>query len=484
MQRRGIDAVRRWWTALELATRPVHPETRAALAQRWAALPVAVRTPAQTLGRHAVGCEGTHGVFPKCNLACTPCYHSRDANRVAVDGGHTVRQVTEQMGLLRRLRGPRAHAQLIGGEVSLLPPDDHAATLLVIREHGREPMSMTHGDLDYAYLKALALGPDGRPRFRRPWFAGHFDMLMFGRRGIARPPDEASLDPYRRRFVELFERLQREQGVRHFLAHSMTVTPANLDQIAGVVRSCRDAGFGLFSFQPAAFVGDERRWRDGYRDPTGDDVWAQVEQGAGTRIPLRALQIGDERCNRTTYGFYVGESYYPILDDEDPADLRLRDAFLTRFGGVSFSGTPTALLAVKVLRVLVRHPGVGLRFAGWAGRRVRLLGPMALLRHGVRPCTFVMHSFMDAADVAPAWAALSRGEACAEPRLKDTQDRLRACSYAMAHPETGELVPACVQHSVLDPVKNLALRRLLPLTPVDRRGHDAPRAPVRVATGV
>ncbi len=38
----------------------------------------------------------------------------------------------------------------------------------------------------------------------------------------------------------------------------------------------------------------------------------------------------------------------------------------------------------------------------------------------------------------------------------------------MAHPETGELVPACVQHSVLDPGENAALRRLLPLTPVGR----------------
>jgi hypothetical protein len=37
----------------------------------------------------------------------------------------------------------------------------------------------------------------------------------------------------------------------------------------------------------------------------------------------------------------------------------------------------------------------------------------------------------------------------------------------MAHPETGELVPACVQHSVLDPVENVELRRLLPI--VDAR---------------
>ncbi len=484
MHRPGTGAVRRWWSALELATRPVHPETRAALGTRWTALPAGVRTPAQTLGRHAVGCEGTHGVFPKCDLACTPCYHSRDANQVAVDGPHTRLEVTAQMRLLRRLRGPRAHAQLIGGEVTLLPPDDHAATLQIMRDHGREPMSMTHGDLDYAYLEALALGPDGRPRFRRLSFAGHFDMLMFGRRGLARPPDEAALDPYRRRFVEQFQRLQREHGVRHFLAHNMTVTPTNLGQIAGVVRSCRDTGFGLFSFQPAAFVGDERRWHEGYRDPSGDDVWAEVEKGAGTRLPFRALQIGDERCNRTTYGFYVGARYYPILDDEDPADLRLRDAFLTRFGGVSFSGTAPALLAVKVLRVVARHPGVALRFLGWAARRVRLIGPVALLRNGIRPCTFVMHSFMDAADVAPAWAALRRGEVCAEPRLRDTQDRLSACSYAMAHPETGELVPACVQHSVLDPVENVALRRRLPLTPVGRDGRGARRAPTGVGSGV
>ena len=43
----------------------VHPETRAALDRRWAELPEQVRTDAQQLGRNAVGCEGTHGVFPR-----------------------------------------------------------------------------------------------------------------------------------------------------------------------------------------------------------------------------------------------------------------------------------------------------------------------------------------------------------------------------------------------------------------------------------
>ena len=61
------------------------------------------------------------------------------------------------------MRGPRAHAQLIGGEVSLLDADDHAETLLVMRAHGREPMSFTHGDFDYDYLQRLAVGDGPQP---------------------------------------------------------------------------------------------------------------------------------------------------------------------------------------------------------------------------------------------------------------------------------------------------------------------------------
>ncbi len=157
-----MTLLRSTWQRLEQATRPVHPRTRQVLAQRWADLPPAVRTAAQALGRHAVGCEGTRGMFPRCNLTCTPCYHSKDANKVRVDAEHTVREVEEQMAFLERLRGPHGHAQLIGGEVSLLDPEAHADALLAMRRHGREPMSMTHGDFDEDYLHRLVLDEHGR----------------------------------------------------------------------------------------------------------------------------------------------------------------------------------------------------------------------------------------------------------------------------------------------------------------------------------
>ncbi|MEO6881991.1 MAG: hypothetical protein ABI181_13740 [Mycobacteriaceae bacterium] len=335
-------------------------------------------------------------------------------------------------------------------------------------------MSMTHGDVDADYLRALVLGPDGRRRLDRVSFAGHFDMLMFGRRGIPRPPDEASLNPYRKRFADDVRALRRAHGVRSFLAHNMTVTPRNVDQLAGVVRAARGFGYGLFSFQPAAFVGDERRWHDAYSEAAGDRVWAEVERGAGTRLPYRAIQHGDPRCNRTTYGFYLGERYFPLLDDTDPRDLAVRDSFFTHLGGIGVTDVSPLRVGVRLARVLAAHPSVARHFGGWLARTVRRTSARALLRHRIRPTTFVMHSFMDAADVGPAWQRMQRGSPAETPRGQETQERLAACSYAMAHPETGELVPACVQHSVLDPAENAGLRvelplppgrRLLPLTP-------------------
>ncbi|WP_248581667.1 radical SAM domain-containing protein [Nocardioides sp. InS609-2] len=465
-----------WWKSLERATRPVHPVTERVLAERWAALPAGVRTDQQILGRHAVGCEGTHGVFPKCNLTCSPCYHSKDANKVRVDGAHTVAQVEAQMSLLEAKRGPRAHAQLIGGEVSLLDPEDHAAALAAMRRHGREPMSMSHGDFGSDYLRALALDEKGRPRFGRLSFAAHFDSLMRGRTGIPRPRTEVELNPFRARFVEMFRDLRRDHGVRSYLAHTMTITPANLDQVSEVVGEVSRMGFSMLSFQPAAHVGDERRWTGGdYRTVGIDDVWDQLEVGLGQRVAWQALQVGDPRCNRTGFGIRVDERWVPMFDPDSEGDLAARDRALAHFGGVNFGGTTPLVLAVKVLRVLARHPGDVTVAVAWVRRLVERSGGgrrvWSSLRRGVvTPMTYVVHNFMDAADVAPAWRLMQADLVASDPAVRATQERLSACAYAMAHPETGELVPACVQHSVLDPGENEQLRRLLPLTVVEPPG--------------
>lgn len=96
----------RWLPELETRTRPVDHVTEAALHRRWEELPESVRTPAQLVGRRSSGCEGTHGVFPRCDLACTPCYHAREANQVRADGPHTVREIDAQMAFLNQVPAP------------------------------------------------------------------------------------------------------------------------------------------------------------------------------------------------------------------------------------------------------------------------------------------------------------------------------------------------------------------------------------------
>lgn len=459
-------AVLRWardaLRSAERVTRPVEPAIDDALRRRWDGLPGHVRNDAQMIGRRSLGCEGTHGVFPKCNFSCTPCYHSRDANRVRIDGAHTVAQVREQMSFLREARGPKAFAQLIGGEVSLLAPDDHAAALAEMWAAGRTPMSFSHGDFTYDYLRDVAVGPDGMARFPSMSWALHIDTTMTGRTGAKKPATEAELHFLRAEACERFARLRREHGVRSYLAHNMTVTPGNVGEVADVVAGSTRLGFRMWSFQPAAYVGNDQRWTDGFRTIADDDVWTEIERGVGRSLPYRVMQFGDLRCNRVTWGAFVGTRYVPAFEDDDPDDARARDVWYTAFRG-SWMHLSTPVIAVRVLRALARHPaaiGVG---AAWLRRFVRRAGGLARFRHRVRPVTFVMHSFIDAADVAPAWHLLRRGERSADPRIIAAQERLEACVYTMGHPETGELVPACVQHSLLDPDENRQLVELLPL---------------------
>lgn len=454
--------------SLELATRPIRPDSRIALDRRWAELPAHVKTDNQLLGRSSVGCEGTHGVFPKCDLTCSPCYHSADANKVRIDGNHTLGEVSDQMRFLRLQRGPRAHAQLIGGEVSLLPAADHAAALAVMRANGREPMSMTHGDFDYDYLLDVVLDNDGHPRFQRVSFAAHFDSLMRGRRGAVRPRTEAELNPFREEFAQMFVDLKREHGVKSYLAHNMTVTPSNLDQVSDTTRDVLEMPFDMMSFQPAAYIGDDRRWKEDFNEVSIDDVWQQVEAGAGQKLPWQATQFGDPRCNRSTVGLRVNGRFAALLDPDEPKDLAARDRILNHFGGMILGGIPKSVLVVKVIRALLSHPKDAGILLGLGARIVRRAGGIRSILRATKDKnigfkTFVVHNFMDAAQVAPAWKLMEQGLQSDDPRLRETQERLGSCMYAMSHPEDDRLVPACVQHSVLDPIENVGLRRLLPI---------------------
>jgi hypothetical protein len=112
--------------------------------------------------------------------------------------------------------------------VSLLSPEDHGRVLREMTQRGRIPMSFSHGDFDFEYLSALT----DEFKSRSISFAAHFDKFMFGRRGVKRPKNEECLIPFRKLFCDMFHRLRKEGKVdRFFLAHNMTITPGNVDEV-------------------------------------------------------------------------------------------------------------------------------------------------------------------------------------------------------------------------------------------------------------
>lgn len=388
---------------------------------------------------------------------------------------HTVTEIARQMATLRELRGPTGHCQLIGGEVSLLPPEDHALALETMRFFGRIPMSFTHGEFDYDYLKRVAT-KDGKKRFDRIDFAVHFDSGMKGRKGTENIKTETDLNPFRKRLVDMFEKVKREHGVQYYLAHNMTVTPDNLSGLSDALRDMKGMGFRLLSFQPAAKQGTEKRWVGSLRSSDDDDgsiVWEEIERGLGIRLPYKLFQMGDVRCNRMAVigvvGFGKGDvRVFPLFDDQCAADTRARDLVMSEFGNIVLR---PSLLGVKLARTFLLKPWLLLPALGWCGRVIaRAGGPWTILRKGLQPLTIVMHRFMDAEDVSKAWDLMEDGVGRddpkvdeAGPRIRETMERLASCSYAMAHPEKGRVVPACVQHSIYDPIENVQLAKELSL---------------------
>ena len=201
----------------------------------------------------------------------------------------------------------------------------------------------------------------------------------------------------------------------------MTITPANVDQIPGVIARCRTMGFNLFSFQPAAYVGDERRWKEDYRTLDPDEVWRRIEEGAGAAPALsdlpgrrRALQpdrLGllprrplAQRARRRRPRGHGGARRVP-------GPLRRR-AF-QRADCASCCPASAGSSSPTPISSLSRPGGSGARCAASAACR-------QLLRHRIVPMTFVMHRFMHADDVDPRLGTARTGRD--ERRPSDPRD--------------------------------------------------------------
>ena len=345
-----------------------------------------------------------------------------------------------------------------------------------MQRHGRKPMSMTHGDFDYDYLRALALDADGRPRFRLLRIAGALRLAD------ARPPRRSR---GRAREAELARRAAPLRGdvraparpstaSRFDLAHNMTVTPANLGEVARSSARCVGAALrdGLLPArrarrQPAALAGGLPRAR------TSTTCGRRSSAGAAARLPWAHLQMGDPRCNRSAYGVRRRRA---LVRRCSTTATRATCACATASSTRSAAWTSSArrgALALALARVLARRPSAaGAPAPGWALRFVRRVGPAAPAdrppaRVDVRRAR-VHGRRRRAPRLGGDASAASRG------RPRRSAPRRSACRPAPTRwpiPSEDRLVPACVQHSVLDPQENLALRSDPP-RPLMSRSYD------------
>ena len=183
------------------------------------------------------------------------------------------------------------------------------------------------------------------------------------------------------------------------------------------------------------------------------------------------MQMGDTRCNRVTWGAYLGDHYVPLVDDQDPLDHQMVAAWLDAFPG-NFIRRDRGETVARVVRCLAAKPGVVPEIAKWALRIAERGGGVAQPWWNASSTTFIMHQFIDAADTAAGWEHIQAGTRATDERILEAQERLEACAYTMGHPDSDQLVPACVQHAILDPQENRELVTLLPL-PVSKKAKAA-----------
>ena len=408
---------------------PLNKERLSALRERWRDFPARARTSHQAIGRYVVGCGATHGIHERCNFGCTACYLGVNANR---QQPKPFAEVKRQLDQLRAFLGPGGNVQITSGEVTLLPRAELARIVKYARDLELSPMVMTHGDVLLAnpdYLDFL-VKEGGLLKV-----SIHVDITQRGRVGFARPESERQLNQVRDRMAELLRGNRRRTGTKLKAATTMTVNSANLNQLGDVVAwflknlDC----FRILSLQPQAETGRTRK----PGAASTERVWQELEKAMGSRLNPHPFQFGHKQCTRFCLFLSLETPGRQILlEAVRPAnamDSRLVTRFMADFAGIVLNNRSTREIASTLAGMLVRKPWWLFRLAGYALRRgwqerhhlPRVLWALCRFKLRLRPGALVIHSFMDASEIA---TDLGR-------------ERLDACVFKL--PVDGRMVAMC-----------------------------------------
>lgn len=359
-------------------------------------------TPAQALGRrYPVGCVALE-ITQRCNLDCTLCYLSENAEAV---------KDTPLDELHRRIEdifsryGPHTDVQVTGGEPTLRKRPDLVEIVRHIADRRMRPALFTNGirakqDL-LAELSGVGLVD----------VAFHVDLTQ-ERWGYG---TECELNEIRRVYID------RARGLPLNVMFNTSVFAGNFDEIADLtaffVRHSDAVSFASFQLHADTGRGRERGRPECI---TPDSVAVRIQEGTGSALTFDAIHAGHHACNRYAIAAVANGQAHDLLDDKV-----LVSSFLSQSASMQFDCRNPLKTLTGIVSWAVRNPVLFKLGVPWIVRKAwAMRRDLVAARGRAQKISFFVHNFMDAANLDP--------------------DRLDACAFMVA--TAGGSMPMC-QHN-------------------------------------
>ncbi len=363
--------------------------------------------------RWAIGCVALE-ITQRCNLDCTLCYLSENAEAVR---DMPLTELYRRIDTILDLYGPNTDIQITGGDPTLRRRDELVAIVRRIRDRAMRPSLFTNGIRATRELltELAAVGLVD--------VAFHVDMTQ-QRRGYR---SEAELNSLRRDYIE------RARGLNLAVIFNTTVSAGNLPQIPDVVAflAMHSDVVTFASFQVQAETGRGVE-TSRPKNLTADTVADAICRGIGTKLSFGFPAAGHARCNRHAMALVCNGRAYDFYDD--------RQFFLRVLGAtanLTFDRQNRRSALWTAICWTFRHPWVILPGMRWLGRKLwRMRRDLVAARGRVTKLSLFIHSFMDAR--------------CLE------SDRIDACAFMVVTPNgpiSMCLYNACRDDFVLQPIR-------------------------------
>ncbi len=348
---------------------------------------------AQAMGRRwAIGCVALE-ITQRCNLDCTLCYLSENAEAVK---DVPLAELFRRIDVIFATYGPNTDIQVTGGEPTLRRRDELGAIVRRIRDKGMRPSLFTNGiRANREFLTELAEAGLVDVAF-------HVDMTQ-RRHGYA---SEVDLNALRREYIE------RARGLKLAVIFNTTVFASNIHEVPKIA-AFLVANSDVVSFASFQLQADTGRGVEGRRPDTisTDAVADAICRGAGTRLSFGFPAAGHTRCNRYAMALVCNGRAYDFYDDH-----KLFTRVLNATADLQFDRQAWRWALATAAGWLVRRPSFVAPVLCWVGGKLWLMRRDLIAARGrITKISFFIHDFMDAC------------------RLE--RERIEACAFMVATTE-------------------------------------------------